>query len=70
MKRTEKSKANSRQEKSSANSRLSKPKDCDRDKEKYDWKYITVEKLQSAGQSRSIQEPMQMSSRSSTIKKS
>ena len=58
-----------RTEKSRANSRLSKPKDCDRDKEKYEGKYITEEKLQSAGQSRSIQEPMQMSSRGSTIKR-
>ena len=47
MKRTEKSKAhrrqksnaNSRQEKCIANGRQSKPKDCDRDKAKYEKKY-------------------------------
>ena len=38
MKRTEKSKANSRQEKSIANGRQSKPKDCDRDKARYEEK--------------------------------
>ena len=98
MKRTEKSKANSRQEKSTgngrqkskansrqkksiansrqksrANSRQSKPKDSDRDKVKYEvkyeGKYTTEEKLQSASQSRSIQEPRQMSSTGSRGKK-
>ena len=50
MKRTEKSKANSRQkskankrQKSKANSRQSKPKDCDRDKAKYEEKPSTEE---------------------------
>ena len=51
MKRTEKSKANNRQkskangrqDKSIASSSQSKPKDCDRDKVKYDAKHITVE---------------------------
>ena len=56
MKRTEKSKANSRQEKSIANSRQkgiansrqSKPKDCARDKAKYEWNQNTEEKRQLA----------------------
>ena len=52
MKRTEKSKANSRQKskansrqdkKSKANSRQSEPKDCDRDKAKYEEKHLTEE---------------------------
>ena len=42
MKRTEKSKANSRQ-KSRANGRQSKPKDYDRDKAKYEEKHSTEE---------------------------
>ena len=54
MKRTEKGRANSRQKsmansrqvKSRANSRQSKPKDCDRDKAKYEGKYTAEEKLQ------------------------
>ena len=61
----QKSMANSRQDKSRANTLQSKPKDCDRDKAKYEEKYTTEEKLQSASQSRGIQEPMQMSSRDS-----
>ena len=67
--RQDKSKANRRQDKSKANSRQSKPKDCDRDKAKCEGKYTTEEKLQSASQSRSIQEPIQMSSRDSRGKK-
>ena len=69
MKRTEKSKpnsrqkskANSRQDKSIANRRQSKPKDCDRYKAKYEERHLTEKAA--ASQSRSIQEPMQMSSR-------
>ena len=64
--RKEKSKANSKQDKTRANSRQSKPKDCDRDKAKYEGKSPTEEKLQqsiqSASQSRSFQEPMHISS--------
>ena len=44
MKRTEKSKANSRQEKGIANGRQSKPKDCDRDKARYEEKYTVQSK--------------------------
>ena len=43
MKRIEKSKANSKQ-KSKANSRQSKPKDCDRDKARYEEKYTVQSK--------------------------
>ena len=67
MKRTEKSIANSRQTRAEPTAGKAN-KDCDRDKAKYEEKYTTEEKLQqsiqSASQSRSIQEPMQMSSRS------
>ena len=48
--RQAKSKANSRQEKSIANGRQSKPKDCDRDKAKYEENRTTEEKLQPAMQ--------------------
>ena len=43
MKRTEKSKANSRQDKSRANGRQSEPKDYERDKMKYVEKHSTEE---------------------------
>ena len=39
----QKSKANSKQEKSIANGSQSKPKDCDRDKAKYEEKHLTEE---------------------------
>ena len=42
--RQEKSKANSRQEKSIAKGRQSKPKDCDRDKARYEEKYTVQRK--------------------------
>ena len=41
--RQDKSRANCRQEKSLVNSRQSKPKDCDRDKVKYEEKHLTEE---------------------------
>ena len=40
----QKGKANSRQEKSIANGRQSKPKDCDRDKARYEEKYTEQSK--------------------------
>ena len=67
MKRTEKSRANSRQksransrqEKSIANGRQGEPKDCDRDEAKYEYEENTAQRKAAASQS-------QMSSRGNT----